>query len=387
MNIRNHKFTLFNPLYLMQLQLPLYIKVILIFIGALLFLFFLEIASGVLIPLAFSFLLALLLYPVCYKLEEKKVPRALAIIISMILILALMAVVFLVFYFELISFYDEIPIITTRVEHQLVELQQTIEEKTKISSESQVTWLNSNIDRVVENGGDLFSNLLFITSGFLIKVVVVPFYIFFLLYYRDIFKEFVLQVTHPESHEKAAFILRRIQWVIQNYLMGLFTVIFIMAILNTVTLLIIGVNHALFFGVLAAILIIIPYIGVFIGSALPVIYSFAMFDSLWVPLTVMITFAVLQTIEGNFITPNITGSKVSLNPLAAILALFIGAEVWGIAGMIMFVPFVAMAKVVFDQIEPLKPYGLLLGTDKKMSLSDLWSTFTFRNHQKKEKDL
>ena len=367
----------------MQLQLPPYLKVIAILFGLFLFFWGLEVASGVLIPLAFAFVLSLLLYPIVYKLEKHRVPRSLAILIAMILILAVIGLIITLIYSEIVGFYDEFPLITSRIEMHLADLQKAIEERFRISPDNQITWLNTNIERMMENSGDLFSNIIFVTSGVIAKVVIVPFYIFFILYYRDLFRDFIFRITPQEKHENAALILKKIQLVIQNYLVGLFTVIAIMALVNTAGLLIIGVDHAIFFGVLAAILIIIPYVGVLFGSALPILYSFAMSDSLWIPFSVLIFFTIVQTIEGNLLSPNITGSKVSINPLVAILALFIGAEVWGIAGMILFVPFVAMAKVVFDHIEEMKPYGIVLGTEKKLRFKDLWDAITlksFKNH-------
>jgi len=164
-------------------------------------------------------------------------------------------------------------------------------------------------------------------------------------------------------------------------------VILIIAVLNSTALLIIGVRHALFFGIFAAILTIIPYIGVFIGSWLPTLYALAMYDSIWVAAAVIGSFTAIQSLEGNFITPNIVGSKVSINPLVAIVALLTGAMIWGISGMIMFVPFIAMLKVIFDHIEPLKPFGLVLGTDKKnLTFPQILQKMDLRNLVKKKKN-
>ncbi len=157
--------------------------------------------------------------------------------------------------------------------------------------------------------------------------------------------------------------------VAQDYITGLFMVMAIVGALNSIGLFILGIKYALFFGLLASILTIIPYIGIFIGSLLPMAFALVTKDSAWYAVGVAAFFWVVQFLEGNFITPNIIGNKVSINPFAAILALFIGAEVWGAAGMILFIPFLAILKVLFDAVEPLQPFGFLIGdphaSDKK----------------------
>lgn len=348
----------------MKVKLPAYVQGILILLGVYLLFSGLYVARGIMIPLAFSLVLSLLLYPVCVKLEEWRFPRWLAIISTMLITLILLGGVFTLISSEIFKFADEIPVMQERLEITLVEVQDFIESKFDIDPESQIVWLENGLNELLSNSGAFLSSFISMTSDFLAKLAIIPFYMFFILYYRDLFKTFIFEATPERDHEQVAQIIKRVQQVIQNYLVGLFTVICIVAFLNVMSLLIIGVDHALFFGIFAALLTVIPYIGVFIGSALPILYTLAMADSLWVPVLVFAAFSLVQTLEGNLISPNITGSKVSINPLAAIIALFVGAEIWGIAGMILFVPLVAMLKVVFDHIDSLKPYGLLLSAEK-----------------------
>jgi len=296
-----------------------------------------------------------------------------AIVLAIILLLIVLSVVFILVANEIIGFTNELPEMSDRLDSAIYSLQGIIEDRFNVSPESQITWLSDKTTEFVENSGDLLGGFMKSTGSFLAAIGLIPFYVFFILFYRDHLKEFVFQVTDRDNHQNVGMIMKKIQKVIQHYLSGLFTVMLILAVLNISALLIIGVKHAIFFGVFAALLTIIPYIGVFIGSALPILYTLAMSDSYLTPLIVYLTFTGIQTLEGNVITPNIVGSKVSINPLVAIIALVIGAHVWGITGMIIFVPFVAMLKVAFDHIEPLKPYGLLLGVDKKsFRFLDLW---------------
>lgn len=345
----------------MNASMPRFVQAVFALIGIVLLFHILIVGANILIPLAFSFIFALLLYPLVKRMENIKIPRGLAIIAAMLGLLILLGVVLFFIINEFSYFSDELPIIEKRLEDSFASLQVFIENNFGITSENQIDWLQEKVSGLLEGSGGFISGFIATTSGVLTQAGLVPIYIFFMLFYRDIFVEFFFKVAPLSQQSQTAAMMTQIQQVIQNYLVGLFTVIIIIAVLNTTSLLVIGVDHALFFGVFAALLTVVPYIGVFIGSMIPVLYSLAMTGDIVQPLLVFGAFTVVQWLEGNFITPQITGSKVSINPLAAIVALFVGGAVWGIAGMIMFVPFVAMVKVVCDHIEPLKPYGILLG--------------------------
>jgi predicted PurR-regulated permease PerM len=163
--------------------------------------------------------------------------------------------------------------------------------------------------------------------------------------------------------------LKRVQEVGQKYLSGMLILIVILGFANSIGLWIIGIDSPFLFGFMAAVLSIIPYVGTTIGASIPVLYAFMSHDSLWVPLTVAILFWSIQVIESNFLNPKIVGSSIQVNALAAILSLIIGASVWGIAGMILFLPFAAMLKVVCDQYEELQPIAMLIGSENYRSES------------------
>jgi predicted PurR-regulated permease PerM len=125
-------------------------------------------------------------------------------------------------------------------------------------------------------------------------------------------------------------------------------------------LLALGIDHAIFFGILSGVLTIIPYIGIIIGALFPLIMALITKDSLWYAVGVVIVFTVVQFLEGNFITPRITGSKVSINALAAIIALVIGGKILGVAGMILAIPAIGVLKIVLSHSQHLKPFVILL---------------------------
>ncbi|MFN3639278.1 MAG: AI-2E family transporter [Flavobacterium sp.] len=219
-----------------------------------------------------------------------------------------------------------------------------------------------NIANTIKNNFSNIIDFLTLSGSFFADIVLVPLYLFFFLIYRKFFKSFIFKALSTEGDTfKTKEILSKLYDVQQNYILGLIMVMGVVGILNSVGLLILGIDNAIFFGFLAALLLLIPYIGIFIGSLLPAIVALATKDSLWYPFGVIAIFGFIQFLEGNFITPKITGSKVSINPFIAILSIIIFSMLWGIAGMIVALPVMASLKVVFDTIPELKAYGFLIG--------------------------
>jgi predicted PurR-regulated permease PerM len=181
--------------------------------------------------------------------------------------------------------------------------------------------------------------------------------------YQDKFREFVLLITKEDKNDQALMVVKKVSVVSQKYLRGIFLDVVILSVLNSTGFLILGLPHAILFGVLAALLNIIPYIGVLIGSILPILMAFLTKDSMTYPLAVLGICFFVQFLDNNFITPYVVGSSVSINPLTATLALVGSSLIWGIPGMILCLPLTGMAKVVCDNVESLKPYGFLIGEE------------------------
>jgi predicted PurR-regulated permease PerM len=195
-------------------------------------------------------------------------------------------------------------------------------------------------------------------TGFFLTLV----YTFLLLLYRSAIKKFFLVQFGPVGRPGAARYLLDIQRITQQYLYGIIIVMVILGTLNSIGLWVIGLEYAFFFGFLAAFLAIIPYVGTFIGGALPFAYALATTDEWWQPVAVVILFLIVQLIEGNFITPKVAGSSVQLNPLASIFILFVGGAIWGIVGMVLALPMLAIVKVTCRYIPFLRPVSLLLSS-------------------------
>lgn len=318
-----------------------------------------------LIPLAYSVLFSILLYPVCDRLERWKFPRVLAITLSIMLFIVVIAVLVYLVSMQIAGFADELPRITEKAE---VLLEQTLtmgERYLSISRTEQVSEAKMYLVKMLGESRQMLLSTLVATTGTLTTATLVPLYVFFFLLYRDFFRRFVHKAFHTIPKGTLDKILNKIYDVIQSYLAGLMLVIGIVGVLNTIGLLLLGIDYAVFFGFLAAFLILIPYIGILIGSIFPALMSIITEDSPWYALGVVGIMGFVQFLEGNFITPNIVGSKVSVNPLAAIVMLLLGGQLWGLSGLILALPITAILKVIMDSSPSLEPIGFLLGEPGK----------------------
>lgn len=342
---------------------PFWLKAPLILAGLCLLFVIMSYGKFILMPLAFSAFFAMLLSPIVRLFERWKVSRALSILLTLLVVLVVFAGVLTLISAQFIQFAERVPEVTEKLkgvtENSIVFLEETV----GISQEEQTEYLQQGINNLIDQSGNYVSSIVSATTNVFTLMTLLPIFLFFMLYYQEMYQTFFrkLFVAQGEDQSNIDDLLDRVQNVTQNYLVGMLSVIGILAVLNTTGLLIIGLEHALFFGVFASLLAIIPYIGIIIGALPPLVFAFLLTDSLLTPVLVIAVFATVQFLEGNFITPKIVGSKVSINPFVAMVALIVGGHLWGISGMILFVPVIGILKVVFDQIPEMKPYGYLLG--------------------------
>jgi predicted PurR-regulated permease PerM len=318
-------------------------------------------ARAFLIPVFLAAFLSMLMLPVAKQFEEWKIHRGVSVIISIfLLVLVLSGLIFLLTN-QMLNFVNDLPELKDQILSKLDRVQKFIEEKFGVSSQDQIVYVKAHTSELLETLALNLQAILAATTGTVLAVGIIVIYMFFFMYYRHKFKKFIFDVTPDDNGIDRDKIIAQISEVIQQYIAGLGIVIFILAILNSVGLLIIGIDQAIFFGILAALLNLIPYIGSALGSIFPVIMALLTKDSLWYAVAVLGVMLFNQFLENNLLTPHIVGSKVKVNPLAAIMAILIGGMIWGIAGMILFIPLVGILKVIFDNIPSLQPYADLIG--------------------------
>ena len=348
-----------------EVIVPSFVKIACILLSLVIIIYGLHTLQGLLIPLVFAILFSVLLYPLAQRLENWRVPRVLAIVLCLILTLAVIVGILYAVSMQISSFAEIVPQLIKRGNEYLGQLQTYADERFNIDRQRQVAEVRKYLNQVLSEGGTILTTTLLATTSTLTDVFLVLLFIFFFLLYRDFFRSFFYKVFHGTRRSKIDAVLLGIYMVVKDYLAGLVLVILTTGTLMTVGLLILGIDYAVFFGFFGACLVLIPYFGISMGSLLPAAYTLVTDDNPLKALGVIGVFLFVQTLEGNFITPYIVGSKVSINPLAAIIVLILWENVWGFPGLVLALPMTAILKVIFDAVEPLQPYGFLIGEAEK----------------------
>ncbi|EMR01314.1 AI-2E family transporter [Cesiribacter andamanensis] len=341
-------------------SLPAYFKYFIILASLVLTTYVLIVGKPIISPLITAFIIALLLRPLSNFLERGRINRGISAVLSILLVLLVLTGLFYFFSSQVGSITSDLQSIGERFNELLDRANTWMEDTFAVAQGEQNRYVKESLNSFLQNSTAAITGTLSATADFFTSFFLFLITLFFLLYYRRFFVAFLYKYFRPEQHPKVGATLHKVELVVRSYIVGLFSVILIVAILNSVGLLLLGIQHAIFFGVLAAVLTIIPYIGILVGSLLPILFALVTKDSLWYPVGVLILFWAIQFLEGNFITPNVVGGRVSLNPFAAIIALFFGGMIWGAIGMILSIPVLAIIKVICDTVEPLYPIGFLL---------------------------
>lgn len=378
----------------MDLKLPWYLKTTIILLGITLLIYGMIVAKPVLVPFLFAVFFAILVSPFCGWMERKKIPRPIAAFLSILSGLAIIVGIGFFFSMQVSSFVDDIGLIEERIQEIFSEFETLFVTYIGVDPEEQLASLQDGIINFIRENASSLTQSAVSAASTITMILLIPIYMFLLLLLRDFLKSFVMQAFargNDQDEEKVRVIVNSIKSVVQNYITGMFIVICILAVLNSTALLIIGVNHALFFAVFAALLNVIPFVGPLIGSILPIVWALLTMDSFIYPIAILLSFYVIQLFESNLFTPTIVGSKVSMNPLVTLMLIFIGGQIWGLVGMILFIPFGAILKVVFDEVESMKPYGFLLGSvsrdvdKRKSAVAQKIKEFQEKMADKKEK--
>ena len=353
----------------MEERFPLYVKIPMVLLTIVLTVVIMITAKSVLVPLLIAGLLAVLISPLSSFLEQNGFPKLLAVAISVIALLAFVFGLAYFFYNQLIGFADEIGHLERKV-NEWIEVFNEFSER-HIDGAVPISFENvqsATFRYIRENVATLTQGVI-ATATTLTIVFIIPIYIFLFLYFRHFLIAFIMRAFPDRHQDKVRFVVHKVKLVVQNYIVGMFIVILILAALNSIALYSLGIRHAMLFAVFAAILNVIPFLGPFIGATLPIVYALLTKDSLWYPFGVFAVFYVIQLAESNIFTPKIVGGKVSMNPLMTIFALFVGNFIWGLTGMILFIPGMAILKVIFDETDGMEPYGFLLGDTKSSNVS------------------
>ena len=317
--------------------------------------------AGFLIPLTFAAFLAALMRPVNDRQEDAGIPPILASFFSTLLVFIVVGGLSFLLFYQLKLFADDLPEIKEKVSQFLNDMQKTLSSLTGLSPEEQEKIIRKRSDTLL----DALEKQLTLALGNVVtaslKFLLVLIYLFLLLLNRHRFVTFLLSYFRGRKGEKARVLMRKASRVAHHYLWGRVKVMSILAGMYIITFLIFDVRYALLLTIFGALITIIPYIGPFISGLMPILFVILFGKSFTEILLFTGVIIVIQLIESYVLEPVIIGSEVQLSPLAVIIAIIIGGIVWGISGMILFVPIFAIIKILCDYTLSLRPVGYLLG--------------------------
>ena len=341
------------------------VKITFFLIFAALSVFILIVAKQILYPIVLAILFSYLLFPLANFLETKaRFPRALSILVSILIFLGVIFGIGNLFFAQIKVFVADFPVLKEQAISNLENLQAFIEKRFGVAIDDQELWVQERISTFFESSGELFKDIAHVATGTIEAVVLIPIFSFFMLMYRDRAKIFLFKLTEKGKGKLTEKVLEQISKVTIRYVGGVLTVVFILAISHSIALSIIGVKYAIVLAIMAATISVIPYFGTLISAVIPLTFALIAHDNIYIPIFILLYFWLIMFIDHNLLTPTIVGGNVSLNPLITIISIIVAATIWGIPGMIVIVPVIAVIKIICDNVEELEPYGYILGIDQ-----------------------
>ena len=314
-------------------------------------------AKEILMPLTIGGVLATLFFPLCKWMEGKKIPKGLAVLICVLILLIIIAGISVLLGWQIATLANDFPIIKLKSRAIIDRIQEYIFNHSDISAKEQFQIIKEEQPSYSNIIQSLVGSFTYILTNLLFTLV----YLFCLLFYRSHIKQFILKLTPPSDQKEIEQVIYSAALISQQYLVGLSKMIVCLWIMYGVGFSILGVKNALFFALLCGLLEIVPYVGNLTGTFLTVFVSAGQGASVQMLGGIIVVYGIVQLIQGWLLEPLIVGHQVKINPFTTIIALVVGELVWGIPGIFLAIPIIAMIKIVCDHFEPLKPYGFLIG--------------------------
>jgi predicted PurR-regulated permease PerM len=343
----------------MEKKYPFFLRSTVTLLGIILFVFVLHTLRAILVPIAFALMIAILLNPFVNFLINKKINKIVAICISLILVVVFVAGLMIFISSQIGKFTQNMPALQQKFSQLFHNLQIWLQNNYSLPLSRQKELIGEAGNSLKPLIGQTLGSVL----GTLSVIVLVPIYIFLMLFYKTLILNFLYEVFAEKNSTQVGKVLKETKTAIQSYMVGLLLEAIIVAILNSTALLILGVHYAILLGVIGAILNVLPYIGGIIAIALPVLIATITTDGFTTQLGIIIAYLVIQFIDNNILVPRIVSSQVKINALVSVIIVLLGGAVWGVSGMFLSIPFIAVLKIIFDRVDGLRPWGKLLGTE------------------------
>jgi predicted PurR-regulated permease PerM len=336
-------------------------KAVLFLIGLYALFSMLYIGRVIIVPLIFATILAILLQPIVVFLVRLRIKRIIAIALTLLLTIIVLAGFGSLVISQGVRLSESWPLLVEKFNGTLEQTVMWASEYFNIEPQTITDWIAKSRSEFINVLSHSIGQTLVIIGSGVVILFLIPMYIFLILYYEPLLLDFIHKLTTKSHQAQVQEIVTKTKTVIQRYLIGLVIEAIIMAVLEITVLFIFGIEYAILLGIIGALLNVIPYIGGLVAVALPMMVALATKDSSWYAVYILISYYIIQLIDNNYIVPKIVASKVKINALFSIIVVLAGNALWGVPGMFLSIPMLAIVKLIFDHIEPLKPYGFLLG--------------------------
>ncbi len=319
--------------------------------------------QAIFVPLYFSVLISILLLPVANFLERLQMPRALSALLAVLLAFMVFAAIVYLLSAQIITFLNDIPAIKKNLADHYETLQQWLQQKFSISLSQQKTLFNSASQDVQSSGMVYVKETFYTVTQSVAFSLFVLIYSFLILFYRHTIKRFLLTLFINQDKKSIDDVIGGTKQVIKNYMSGLLIEMAIISTSNSIVLMIIGIKYAIFLGVLTGVLNIMPFIGIYSGIIFTALVSLTTSASMSQIVWMAIGLLIVHFIDSNFLMPKIVGSKVKINALITMLGAIGGGMLLGIPGVFLALPTIAILKILFDRIEGMEAWAILLGDE------------------------
>jgi putative permease len=347
-------------------QRPFYVKTMCVLVSLIAVGYLIILAKEILSPLIFSCLFSILLLPMAAFIENKfRLPRSAASMLSVILMLGAIGLVLYVIGAQVSKLAGDWPQFMEQLSLTGNNLQNWIDGRFNIDAARQLNYVHTATTKALASGTTMVGATVLSLSSILLFLVFTFIYTFFFLLYRSLIMKFLVSVFLEENKTLVHDIIEQVQYIIRKYIIGLLIQMAVIAVAVSLVFWLLGIKYAFLLGLITGILNIIPYIGIFVALVLSVLITFATATLLSKVLLVIVTLVVIHLVDSNILLPIVVGSKVKINALITVLGVIIGEMIWGISGMFLSIPVIAVLKIIFDRIESLKPWGIILGDEEK----------------------
>jgi predicted PurR-regulated permease PerM len=318
----------------------------------------------ILLPLSFAFLISLLLLPVSNFMENRlKFSRSVAAIVSVVMLLLIFSGIFYVLGSQIADLRNEWPLLKNQLISLFNNTQNWLSATFHVDVQKQSEYINKSTEKVLNSGGIIIEKTVLSISSIILMLVFIIIYTLFILIYRRRWMRFVVAAFTERNKAVIYDISENIKNIIRKYITGLFFEMTILVAVSCLVFWILGIKYVFLLGLIVGVFNLIPYVGIFTALAISTAITFATGDAshaLYVALAVIF----IHLIDSNLLMPKIVGSQVKINPLMVILGVVAGELLWGIPGMFLSIPYLAIAKVIFDRIKNLQPLSILLGDEE-----------------------